>query len=346
MMQQGVFRSVLRIVPLTLLWLVTNTALAGIYDVYKSSEVVPDYSKLSYWAAHPLKHDVSDSIPEFCKTVERHLDADLFFIHPTSYFPDEAGDWNAHPDDRVVNQTTDYRSILFQTTAFNGSCRIFAPRYRQAGMKTFYVRGTPEADAAFELAYLDIREAFLHFLKNENDGRPIVIASHSQGSLHAIRLLQEFFEGQPLASRLVVAYLVGYPIDSEAFSLLSHCELPGQTGCVAGWRTYAKGEYPRNMTAEASYGWGVNPVTWRADTIASIPSEHQGIMMGFESLLPNLVTAQLTGTGGILWVETDAILEERREPLKDYHTYDINLFWMNIRENVRLRIDNFSDLSR
>ncbi len=316
-----------------------SSATLSVYS--KAGYQEPDYSQLRFWSAHPQKHDTSDSIPGFCMAAERHLDADLFFIHPTSYFPDEDGAWNANLEDGEVNQTTDFRSILFQTTAFNFSCRIFAPRYRQAGMKTFYAMGTPEADNAFDLAYRDVREAFLHFLHFENHERPIVIASHSQGSLHAIRLLQEFFDGTSLSNRLVVAYVVGYPIEVAAFVQIPVCETPDQTTCVAGWRTYAKGEYPRRASEVKSYGWVVNPITWTTETTASLPNEHNGIMMGFDSLLPNSVVAEIESEAGIVWVETDALLEERREPLRDYHTYDINLFWMNIRKNVRNRIDRF-----
>lgn len=321
------------------IWLSGTLLSVGETISYETALEGPDYSNLKYWSAHPNKHDTSDSIPVFCKAEERRLDADLFFIHPTSYFPEEDGAWNASLNDREVNQTTDYRSILFQTTAFNGSCRIYAPRYRQAGMKTFYAMGTPEADSAFELAYRDVREAFLHFLEFENQERPIVIASHSQGSLHAIRLLQEFFDGTPLSKRLVVAYVVGYPIEIDAFAQIPVCATPDQTACVAGWRTFAKGEYPRRGSAGDLYGWVVNPITWSTDTIVSLPNQHDGIMMGFDNLMPNSVLARIESKAGIVWVDTDALLEERREPLRDYHTYDINLFWMNIRKNVRNRID-------
>ncbi len=41
---------------------------------------------------------------------------------------------------------------------------------------------------AFDLAYEDLKTAFENYLKHYNKGRPIIIASHSQGSLHALRL--------------------------------------------------------------------------------------------------------------------------------------------------------------
>ncbi|MEI8114731.1 MAG: DUF3089 domain-containing protein, partial [Bacteroidia bacterium] len=164
----------------------------------------PDYSDLKYWAASPFKEDNSDVIPAFLKDEVRDTRADVFFIHPTSYFGEEkTSPWNADLRDTVVNNNTDNLSILFQTTVFNGSCRVFAPRYRQGNMEAFYVFDTPQAKAAFELAYQDLKTAFKYYLKHYNKKRPIIIASHSQGSLHAIRLLQEFFDGKPLQKQLV-----------------------------------------------------------------------------------------------------------------------------------------------
>lgn len=43
----------------------------------------------------------------------------------------------------------------------------------------------------------------------------------------------------------------------------------------------------------------------------------------------------------ILWIETPVNLEEKAEKLRNLHVYDYNLFWMNIRQNVKQRIDSF-----
>ena len=53
---------------------------------FKSNDGKPDYSNLNYWAAHPYKHDPSDSTPKVI-TVKSVADStvDVFFIHPTTY---------------------------------------------------------------------------------------------------------------------------------------------------------------------------------------------------------------------------------------------------------------------
>jgi len=303
----------------------------------------PDYSNLKNWAASPFKKDASDSIPAFLKDVKRDIRVDVFFIHPTSYFgEEETSPWNADLNDATVNNETDSKSILFQASVFNGSCRVFAPRYRQANMKAFYVFGTPIANKAFDLAYSDVKNAFLYFLKHYNNNRPIIIASHSQGSLHAIRLLQELFDGKPLQNRLVCAYIVGYQIKKETFKLLPLGERPDQTGCFVGWRSYAKGEIPKSIEAEDGNSVCVNPLTWATNEQWTSSELHMGIMNSFETIVPHTVSAGIEPSSKILWIDTPVVLGEKKGPIKNYHVWDYNLFWMNIRQNVKLRIDAFN----
>jgi hypothetical protein len=302
----------------------------------------PDYSSLDNWAASPHKMDTSDKIPDGINDEETDKKADVFFVHPTSYFDEaDTANWNAWLTDEEVNKETDYKSILFQASVFNGSCRVFAPRYRQANMEVFYKMGTPEATAAFDLAYSDVKAAFQYYLQNENKNRPIVIASHSQGTLHAIRLLQEFFDDLPLQNQLVCAYIPGYRIKNDAFKSIKVSEKPNQTGCFAGWRSYEKGEIPGRVLAENGDCVCVNPLTWTTSEMWVSKEHHFGIMNGFDKIIPNTVATGIEPKTKILWVESPDVILEGMKKGKDLHVYDFNLFWMNIRENVKLRIDKW-----
>ena len=70
-----------------------------------------------------------------------------------------------------------------------------------------------EVDApAFNGAYEDVRSAFFYYLQHWNQGRPFILAGHSQGSQHLVRLIQELetlHETSVLLDRLVAAYLIG-----------------------------------------------------------------------------------------------------------------------------------------
>ena len=308
--------------------------------VFAQTPAPPDYSNLYFWAASPHKADASDEIPVFLKDEEREILADVFFIHPTIYDNDaDTASANAWLNDEKVNSETDNTTILLQASVYNGSCRVFAPRYRQANMEVLYKLGTPPATAALDMAYSDVKNAFQYYLKNENNNRPIVIAGHSQGALHAIRLLQEFFDGTPLQKQLVCAYIPGYQIKKEDFKNILASEKPEQTGCFAGWRSFLKGEMPKKIDPEKEYSICVNPLTWNTSAEWASPEQHKGIMLDFENIIPNTLSAGIEPTAKILWVDVPPQILEMLEKKKDLHIYDMNLFWMNIRENVKLRAE-------
>jgi len=330
-------------------------------DAKPNTGPVPDYSDLYYWAASPHKHDTSDSIPAFVTVEKRDMKADVFFIHPTSYIGIENENdilepgvnrkeilnklktlsWNADLTDSAVNSRTDFRTILYQATVFNADCRIFAPRYRQANIKAFFVRSSPRAQQAFDLAYADIKKAFEYYLKNENQGRPIIIASHSQGSMHAIRLLQEFFDGKPLQHKLICAYVIGYQIPVGTFKQIPVGNTADATGCVVGWRSYQKGELSRQIKNEAGNSVCVNPLTWTTSTTWASESLNKGTLYGFNKMFPHAVGAGIEPVSRILWVTLPAEAGGNMKKMKNLHILDYNLFWMNIRENVRQRIDAY-----
>ena len=166
---------------------------------FKSKDGIPDFSNLNYWAASPFKMDPSDNVPADLKNEIKDTIADVFFIHPTTYTDAKMPmGWNAQIDDEELNKKTDNSAILYQASVFNKYCRVFAPRYRQANLRAFYTDDKKMANAALELAYEDVKNAFEYYLKNYNNGRPIIIASHSQGTFHAGKLLKDFFENKLL----------------------------------------------------------------------------------------------------------------------------------------------------
>src|SRR6185312_11558493 len=152
----------------------------------------------------------------------------------------ERAQWNAPLDNQEAND----RAALFlraQASAFNEVGAIWAPRYRQATFGAF-LTNQAEAEKALDLAYGDVVVAFDQFLKEAGD-RPIILAGHSQGALHLVRLLRDKVAGKPIAKRIVAAYVVGWPIDtaSDLPALgLPACTAPDQTGCILSWLTFGE----------------------------------------------------------------------------------------------------------
>jgi hypothetical protein len=302
----------------------------------------PDYSDLHYWAAHPLKNDPSDSIPQPLLNEKRDTSADVFFLHPTTLTSKKTRGviWNADINDANINAKTDYTSILYQASAFNASTRVFAPRYRQAHIFSFYSKDTLKSKQALDLAYEDVKRAFEYYLEHYNYGRPVIIASHSQGTVHAARLLKEFFEKKPLQNKLVCAYLIGMVLPKSYVTSIPPCTDSLSIGCFTGWRTFRKGYVPKFVQKENGSSWVVNPLSWTTDSIVIKRNVNMGaVLLNFNEIIPEPNGAQIHK--GILWVERPKFPGSLFYLSRNYHPGDLNLFYMNLRYNVKRRIESY-----
>jgi hypothetical protein len=322
--------------------IVSNSLITKIHaqNNLTSSVKITNYSDLNNWAAHPWKKDLSDSISD--GIIDRRVNdssVDVFFIHPTTYLQKEFENWNADVNDVAINEKTDNSAILYQASAFNEQSRLFAPRYQQAHINSFYINPNVAKDY-FDIAYNDVKAAFEYYLKNFNNGRPIIIASHSQGTQHAGKLLKEFFDDKDLQKQLVCAYLIGMPIPDTYFPNLKPCINESQTGCFVGWRTYKSGYVPELIQEEKFKCIVVNPLTWTTDEkLASAELNKGGILQNFKKIVPRVVNAQVHQN--VLWSCKPNVFGKIFFTKKNFHIGDINLYYMNIRENVRTRIDSF-----
>jgi hypothetical protein len=284
---------------------------------------------------------------------DRHGQAKIFYIHPTTYF---AGDrWNAP---LTAAADTEFRTRLFvqsQASAFNLAGEIWAPRYRQAAYGAFLL-SSDDARKALDLAYGDISAAFDEFLKEAGDDRPIILAAHSQGALHLERLLAEKVAGKPVAKRIVGAYVVGWPISttSDLPSLgLPACRSRDQAGCILSWMSFADPADPNLFDQwEQSSGLNggkraqadalcVNPLTGTENGEAA-PAQNGGTLIptsGFRSasLSPRRVGARCSN--GLLIINGD-IPAYVPPPLpgNNFHVYDYALFWGSIRQDAVRRL--------
>ena len=308
---------------------------------FTSKDGKPDYSNLHYWAAHPWKKTNADSLPALLAgTARSDSSVDVFFLHPTTLTDDNDSRWNAPIDDAGINAATDYSTILYQASVFNEQSRIFAPRYRQAHIRSFFVADSVAAPY-FEVAYEDIRAAFLYYLEHFNNGHPIIIAAHSQGTKHAGRLLKEFFENKPLQQKLVCAYLVGMPVPADYFSSLPPCRDSTATGCFVSWRTLRKGYEGPDFVLKENYPViVVNPLSWTTDS-SFVPSSANkgGVLKNFKKIVPEVVSAQIHRH--VLWASKPNVPGKFLLTMKNFHVGDINLFYMNIRQNVHTRIASY-----
>ncbi len=301
------------------------------------SPTAPDYTQMKYWAAHPDKKDMADRIPgnQFPDN-QSTSEIDVFFLYPTVYVGERKQDnWNAPVDDPEFNAEVDKTTILNQASIFNGAGRVFSPRYRQAHLHAYYTSDKEAHKKAFALAYSDVKAAFEYYLEHHNNGRPIIIASHSQGTTHAGPLMREFFDGKPLQEKLVAAYVVGIEVPRDYFNSIQACETPIQTGCFCSWRTWEKGYLPPNHDPNNNYVV-TNPLTWKTDTEYAPKELNKGsVLYKFDKIKPALSDAQVHQ--GVLWVTKPKFFGSAFIKMKNYHIADYNLYYVNVRDNAILR---------
>ena len=315
------------------------------------------YAKPELWIARP---DMKDSPALWTPTgVARKGEpsASLFFIHPTSYL--ERSRWNAPLD----HEESQWRARLFvrsQASAFNDVAEVWAPKYRQATFGAF-LTNKDEARKALDFAYKDVLAAFDAFLAEAPKDRPIILAGHSQGSLHLLRLLQERIAGKPEAKRIAAAYVVGWPISTTADLPalgLPACETRAQAGCILSWQSFAEPADPELITDvfDASAGptgisragspmLCVNPLTGARGGDAPAAA-NKGTLIPNEELTEGTlaapgVPARCDVRGFLLIGENAPDLGPYVLPGNNYHVYDYALFWMNIREDAAARLAAF-----
>jgi len=274
----------------------------------------------------------------------RDSTVDIFFVYPTSYTDMKRPlGWNAPIDNADINAKTDYSSILYQASVFNEAGRVFSPRYRQANLSAYYPvtkEDTTNAIAAFELAYRDIKTAFEYYLKNYNNGRPIIIASHSQGTTHAKILLKEYFDDKPLQNKLVAAYIVGIFVEPDLLKNIKACETPEQTGCICSWRTFKEGYKPDFVQKEKFTAIVTNPLTWDVTKSNALRNENNGsFLFNFNKVAIHVADAKTEG--GVLWTRKPKFFGNLFYTSKNYHIADYNFYYLSIRNNVQQRINAY-----
>lgn len=299
----------------------------------------PDYSLDQNWAALPDRLDFADRTPKGFTDKQNQADVDVFFIYPTTYVGKKhQNKWNASVDDLKLNKTTDESSILFQASIFNASGKIYAPRYRQAHYQAFISEDKNSASQALDLAYQDVKNAFQYYLEHYNHNRPIVLAGHSQGALHLIRLLKEFFDDGLLKNKLVVAYVVGYPVPKDAFKHLQVCQDEHQTSCICSWRSYKRGYEPKWLGQEKPM-MITNPLNWKTTEDLVPKDKNLGLVVDMKKTAIPSVSAQIYKN--ILWTSKPKFKGSFLYRTSNFHRGDFNLFYVNVRNNIDTRVSSF-----
>lgn len=333
----------------------------------------PDYADPASWAALPDRRDAADVVPENDPFGDRQGSAavDVFYIHPTTY---RGGDfWNQPLADTTTNDWTDESVIARQAAVFNACCRVYAPRYRQATAGALAAAPAMRGLEAYEFAWGDVRRAFMHYLAQWNQGRPFIIAGHSQGATHVERWLNEFGMQPKYRQKMVAAYPIGIAYARGQLESMGGgievCATPSQTNCLVTWNTFDRTGDPSNYLKQSQARYMqrfsrtdgteivcVNPLTFALDQPAASAELNMGALPARPGVglaralaesrpLPPTEAGRLGAAclGGVLRVDSPPRTGFAVVPLPAgmLHFNDFDLFYANIRANAVARVEAF-----
>ncbi len=300
-------------------------------------DTVIDYSQAENWLSCPT---------EITKPV------DVFYIYPTvtGFRPEtEVCDMN---DTMMIAGAQMVRQI--QTGVFDESCNVFMPYYRQISMPK------PGSDYSAIIDYVskfDATDALDYFLNNLNQGRPFILAGHSQGASTLIALLENYMTKHPEAlSRMVAAYPIGFAVTKDwlAKTGLKFAEGATDTGVIVSWNTEGPANLEagvKNMTL-APGGISINPINWkRDDTYADVKENLGSLTYDGKLVTPGIADARVDTVRGSVVVTTIADKKLYAIPAdgaamfgpESYHLHDYGFFFNNLKQNVADRIKAYME---
>ena len=308
--------------------------------------IAPDYSKAECW----------QHLPEITK------DVDTFYIFATDYiltsFEEGASDYAAldNPEFRAGSQL-EYRD---HARAYEDSTNVFAPYYRQCGLRYAgeVIKKTGSfTNALMGMPYDDITAALDYYFAHYNQGRPFIIAGHSQGSAMTLLMLRTYFKDHPeYYARMIAAYPIGYSVTDDYLASNPHLKFAAgetDTGVIVAWNT----EGPRNVELNAKSvvilprTRSINPLNWKLDETYAPASMNLGsIVVDEKTGEPSIgdvgADAQINLARGtvVTNAKPDVVPEEAAKIAAEFfgpdgrHGSDYTYFFNNIKANVAKRV--------
>lgn len=291
----------------------------------------PDYAKDASWLALPANPN--------------QYAVDVFWVYPT-ILHDESN-WLmdiSSPELKAAAQN----SIVRQASVFTGQANLYAPLYRQMNMAALAL-SEDEISTIGGYGKQDVERAFHYYLEHYNNGRPFILAAHSQGSDTLTSLVVRKWGSLGVEKQLVAAYLIGWSItqdDLKQNNSLKMCGSAQETNCFISYNTVASGR--QSVAPTISKGAVVvNPLSWKIDTAKAPANLNLGARFfnkdGSSQTLPYFTSAQAQDYGLIV-IPIDSSLVDSDSatfPKGVYHPFDYSLFHENLKANVAQRIQAF-----
>lgn len=276
--------------------------------------------------------------------------ADLFIVCPTVDLG-TGGNKNMSLDDNEAKKNF-YGALNMERGIYEQHCRMYAPYYRQAVLAD-YDLPIKEAEPYFNLAYKDVRAAFLYYMQHENNGRPFVLAGFSQGAEMCLWLLKEFGNTDFVKNNIVACYAIGWrftPQEAKQYPYIRPAQSADDLGTVIMFNSEAPEVTSSAIVPEGVKTFAINPLTWSCGSQKAPKTLNAGACFTDYSgavvrEVPKLTGCYIDSVRGTLKV-TDVDKKEFVPGLPlfsegVYHIYDYQFFYRNLQQNVNLRINTF-----
>jgi hypothetical protein len=293
-----------------------------------------DYSQAAHWLSLPA-------------TVYK---ADVFYLYPTtSWTKNNSTSMICAIDDSAMMAGA-AQAFTRQATAFDTAANVYAPYYRQDNSspdnRLNVIAGIPTTDAT---------AAFDYYIRHFNQGRPFILAGHSQGANIVCNLLSGYLKSNPqVYARMIAVYVIGGPVTKAFLQANPHLKFatgPDDTGVIISYNTEASDFTGVNPVLYGEVGLVINPITWTRDETLADTTQGLGSLFpnkaGVWVKIPQYADARVDTVKGVLICSTAdenkiAILDSLSGfPKGVYHSFDYPFYYYNIRQNAANRIQKF-----
>lgn len=282
--------------------------------------------------------------------------ADVFYLCPTGYIKTPKGPMTCTVDNRGMRLRLQ-EHLEHCASAFATAGNFFAPYYRQASVECLLNLQGDHLQAFADGPVTDILNAFHYYIRHFNQGRPFILAGHSQGSILMQAILSDYFKTYPeVQKRMIAAYCIGFSVTEDFMTKnphLSFAEGRRDTGCIISFNTEAPGYEGPNITLLPN-ALVINPISWTRDESLAPASQSLGSHLVIRDAYGRITrvedrlyyaNARLDLARGVVVCSTadPALLkiyglESFFDP-KVLHAGDYALYYYDLRKNAEDRVD-------
>ena len=314
-------KNFLYIAVVCVLWACSGNGSRALEQQYIPVE--PDYKNAEMWVCHLDDTDGTG--------------ADVFYIPSTWEFDWTTSDGtlcryaDVSNEQHRSNMAIEMNKVAEYMADGNN---FYSPYYRHISLDTWATLDEDYITRQYEsVSLVDVKQAFDHFIKNWNKGRPFVLAGFSQGGKSVVELMK--YMPEDIRKYMVAAYVLGYkvtPDDVAVAPWIVAAKGASDTGVTISYNSVSDIKYIKPVISSPTV-MCINPVNWRTDSTPAIlddsititlDTEHNVLVLdGYDgSHLPNILNILNVG---------------------DYHSIEPWLYDQCLRANIKQRIKAFRE---